>query len=30
MSTRDPGWYDHPAGTIAWKIEFPPDFGDLE
>lgn len=26
---RDPGWYSHPPGTIAYKTE-PPDFGDLE
>jgi hypothetical protein len=26
----DPGWYDHPAGTIAWKTDSPPDFGGLE
>jgi hypothetical protein len=18
-SYEDPGWYDHPAGTVAWK-----------
>jgi hypothetical protein len=18
---RDPGWYEHPAGTVAWKLE---------
>ena len=26
----DPGWYDHPPGTIAYKVDNPPDFGDLE
>ena len=19
--SRDPGWYEHPAGTVAWKVE---------
>jgi FtsP/CotA-like multicopper oxidase with cupredoxin domain len=27
---EDPGWYRHPPGTIARKVENPPDFGDLE
>jgi hypothetical protein len=22
---RDPGWYQHPPGTVAWKLEGPPD-----
>lgn len=26
----DPGWYEHPAGTMAKKVENPPDFGGLE
>jgi hypothetical protein len=20
-SYEDPGWYDHPPGTVAWKVE---------
>jgi hypothetical protein len=21
----DPGWYEHPAGTVAWKTDSPPE-----
>ena len=27
---RDPGWYDHPAGTVAWKLEESPNAEHLE
>ena len=20
-SYEDPGWYDHPAGTVSWKVD---------
>jgi manganese oxidase len=24
---RDPGWYSHPAGTVARRVSSDPDFG---
>jgi hypothetical protein len=24
-SYEDPGWYEHPPGTVAWKTDAPPD-----
>ena len=21
---EDPGWYQHPEGTVAWKVDGPP------
>ncbi|MDZ3824390.1 MAG: hypothetical protein U0S76_12370, partial [Pseudoxanthomonas sp.] len=27
---RDPGWYRHPEGTVAWRVSADPDFGQPE
>lgn len=27
-SDRDPGWYDHPDGTVAYRVSSDPEFGD--
>jgi hypothetical protein len=24
-SYKDPGWYEHPKGTVAWKVDGPPN-----
>jgi hypothetical protein len=24
-SYADPGWYEHPPGTVAWKTDAPPE-----
>ena len=28
-SYADPGWFQHPEGTVAWKTDAPPEGVDL-